>query len=476
MATEIVTEGEPVLRHKAKPVKRVNTSIRRLLDEMVDTMREANGVGLAAPQIGVSKRVIVVDIGQGLHEIINPEILSSEGSVQGIEGCLSVPGWIGEVERAESIRVTGLDRDGRQIWLDACGFLARALQHEIDHLDGVLFVDKAISITEVKDEDEAQAEDLPASKLEPFRIVYMGTPEFAIAPLECLLAAGHQVVQVVTQPDRKGNRGRIEVPAVKQYALDAGLAVVQPHNVRDEQFVDLIAKLEPDFIVVAAFGQILPAALLDVPKFGAVNVHASLLPAYRGAAPVQRAIMNGEQFTGVTIMKMDIGLDTGDIILQEKVAIEADDDSGTLAHKIAAVGANLLPKALLMLTRQDVELRKQDDANASYAPRLTARDEIVDWSLSARQIALQVRALSPLPGARTKYKDRWLKIWKASVCYGGPNGLPGTLVRAEESELLVLTSDQTLRIIELQPAGKKRMTAEEFLRGYRPEPAARFSM
>lgn len=476
---QIVRVGDPVLREKAKPVKRISASIRHLLDDMYCAMKAANGIGLAAPQIGVPKRVIVVDIGQGLHEIINPEIQKGEGSEVALEGCLSVPGWVGEVERFESVRVTGIDREGRQVWLDGSGLLARVLQHEIDHLDGVLFTDKARTLMEAKADDEAEeAEDLPAqhqAEQRAFRIVYMGTPDFALEPLRALLLHGHQIVLTVTQPDRPGNRGRIKESSVKRFAMSQGLPIAQPESVREPSFIEAVSLLKPDFIVVAAFGQKLPRKLMAQAKYGAVNVHASLLPKYRGAAPVQHALLNGDTSAGATIMLMNEGLDTGDIISQQAVDISDCDDAGTLLEKVSSVGASLLPGALRALAEGSADIRPQQDALASYAPRLTSADETIDWSQDAKSIALRVRALSPAPGARTFYGDLLVKIWKTEEISGVEvSGSPGLISRGLADEMIVLCGNGALRITEIQPSGKRKMSGAEFIRGYRPIPGAAF--
>jgi methionyl-tRNA formyltransferase len=470
MRLEILKDGHPVLRQKAKPVKQINASVKRLLDDMVETLYEAPGIGLAAPQVGVSKRVIVVDCGEGLYEIVNPETLSRDGAEVSFEGCLSIPGWVGEVERAASIRVTGLNRDGRQVWIDGSGLLARVLQHEMDHLDGVLFKDKAISLTEATAEDEEE-EDEPEHL--PLRIVYMGTPEFAVPSLEALVDEEHDVLLVVTQPDRRGNRGRITVPPVKEVAQELGLRVAQPEDVGTTAFIEQVAALQPDFIVVAAFGQKLPPSLLDVPKYGAINVHASLLPEYRGAAPVQRAILDGKTETGVTIMQMAAALDAGDILAQEAVPIGADEDTEMVLARVAVAGAQLLPRVLLELVNGNVKPRVQEEGKVTWAKSIKKRDERINWKEPAERIVNRVRALSPAPGAVTSLHGKALKLFAAKVIEGDAPALPGTLVSVSGNPV-VSAGDGLVELVVVQPAGKKRMTGEEFTRGYRPEKGARF--
>jgi methionyl-tRNA formyltransferase len=500
MPLEIVKEGAGVLRKKARPVKLINSPIHRLIDDMLETMKATNGIGLAAPQVGVSKRIIVANTGEGTYEIINPEILSAEGTEVGIEGCLSVPGWVGEVERSKSVRVTGLNREGRQVWLDGSGLLARVLQHEIDHLDGVLFMDKALSIMEQEalEEErvggekvgEGNAADEQATKDDVaqqqtheteharFRIVYMGTPEFAVKPLASLLDAAHEISMVVTQPSKRGNRGRVEEPALKVFALSFGVCVEQPMSVKDPAFVEKVRSLEPDFIVVAAFGQKLPESLLAVPRYGALNIHASLLPAYRGASPIQRAIMNGDRETGVTIMKLAAKMDSGPVLAQERVPIGDDDDAGSLAASLAEAGARLLAQVLGEVADSRIESVAQDDKAATYAPRIGSGEEVIDWSRPACDVVNKIRALSPKPGARSWFKGKVVKIWRAVVGTSEDTPLavarPGAVCITGRGDLSVRTGRGTIRIIDIQPAGKRRMTGAEFIRGYRPAPGAAF--
>jgi len=472
MRREILKDDAPVLRQKAKPVKNVNAAVRKLLGDMQETMKEAQGVGLAAPQVGVSRRVIVVDAGEGLYEIINPEILSAQGTETAIEGCLSVPGWAGEVDRFASVRVTGINRDGSKIWLDANALLARVLQHEMDHLDGVLFVDKARTLMEATDQDEQPVEVAP--KPTQFRIVYMGTPQFAIKPLEELLSVGHDVAMVVTQPSRRGKRGRIEEPAVKEYAVSRNLRVVQAQSVDEEQFIQAVRDAQPDFLVVAAFGQRLGRDLLNVPKHGAVNIHPSLLPAYRGSAPVQRAIMDGQSRTGVTIMRMTPKMDAGGMLAQSTAEISPSDDAGTLGEKLSALGAAMLTRVLQEMASGRARIIPQDPAQVTRALRLRPEDEGIDWSRPASAIVNQVRALRPAPGARTSFGGKNVKIWAVEEAGRPAEGSgPGSMI-CDEGTLAVVTGDGLLRVLELQPAGRRRMTAGEFMRGYRPATGDRF--
>jgi len=303
------------------------------------------------------------------------------------------------------------------------------------------------------------------------RIVFMGTPQFAVPVLEAIVDAGYQVVGVVTQPDRPKGRGqKIQPSPVKEAAVNRGLAVWQPLRLSEPAFLAALADLFPDVIAVAAFGQLLPPAVLRTPKYGCINVHASLLPKYRGAAPIHRAILNGERETGITTMFMDEGLDTGDILLQEALPVTDEDTAGTLHDRLAQLGAQVLVKTLAKLAAGTLPHRPQDHARATYAPPLTRADELIAWDTAARNVFNQVRGLNPWPGAATAWEGRTLKIWRAEVAQE-ESFLAGTLPGQVRSAgpaggLLVQANPGLVRIVELQLQGGRRLPAEEFLRGH----------
>lgn len=479
-AMEIRTLGDGVLRKKAHPVKGVNRALRALMDRMLATMYAAQGIGLAAPQVGVSKRVIVADIGEGPIFLANPEIIRADGEEIGTEGCLSVPGKMGEVKRFKNLTVTGLDREGQRVWIDAAGLLARVFQHEIDHLDGILFIDRAMRVWDVPPETA-------------LRIVFMGTPEFAAVILGRLVDHGCHVVAAVTQPDRPKGRGHEVRPSpVKEYALQHGIKVLEPVDLRDAGFLETLAGLKPDVIVTAAYGRIIPKAILDLPPLGCLNVHPSLLPAYRGAAPIHHALLNGDAVTGVTIIKMTEELDAGDILLQEEVAIEAGEDRGTLERRLAAQSAEVLIKALRLLATGEAVYRPQDHTKATYAPMLTHKDEVIDWSQSAASIVNKVRAFAPMPGAATTVNGRVLKILGASVVdlpiagadhgsvsksgVAGESGVlePGRVIAVENRRgFVVACGEGAVLISVVKPAGRKVMSASEYLNGHPLRPGDR---
>lgn len=298
------------------------------------------------------------------------------------------------------------------------------------------------------------------------RIVFMGTPDFAVQSLNALVTAGHDVAAVITQPDRpKGRGNKLAFPEVKTRALELGLPVHQPLKVKDESFLELLRGYAPDVIVVVAYGRILPESVLELPPYGCINVHGSLLPAYRGAAPIQRAVFDGCTQSGVTIMQMDAGMDTGDMLLQGSLPITAEDTSGTMFEKLAVLGGRLLTEALEQLQQGTIQRQKQQEEAATYAARILKEDEQIQWDWTANQIFCQIRALSPAPGAYTMWNGQRLKIWKSRLNDTHTDQKPGTIVEIGKDYLLVQTGQGCLEITELQPAGKKAMPAKAFCNG-----------
>ncbi len=303
------------------------------------------------------------------------------------------------------------------------------------------------------------------------RLVFMGTPEFAASILQKLIDRGEQLVAAVTQPDRPKGRGqKLVAPPVKLLADGHGIPVLQPARVRAPEFVDAMREIQPDLIVVAAFGQILPQALLEVPRYGCINVHASLLPRYRGAAPINWCIINGETETGVTIMQMNAGLDTGDMLLKRATPIGPDEDAQLLHDRLAAIGADALGEALDLLVEGRLIPEKQDDLLANYAPMLKKEDGFIDWNREPAAIMNLVRGLNPWPGAYTVLDGKMLKIYRCRVTDG--RGTPGTVLLADRSGVVVACREGGLVIEELQLEGKKRLPARDFLAGYNIKPGA----
>ena len=300
------------------------------------------------------------------------------------------------------------------------------------------------------------------------RVVFMGTPDFSVGTLEAIIAAEHEVVGVVTQPDRPKGRGKaMQATPVKTAALAHDIPVYQPAKVREPEFVETLKNLKPDVIVVVAFGQIIPASILDIPPLGCINVHASLLPKYRGAAPIQWAVIDGEKDSGVTIMYMDTGLDTGDMLAKTVVPLEADETGGSLFDKLSEAGANLLVETLIKLELGEVKPEKQPkDSPNAYARMIKKTDGLIDWNLDAEAIERLIRGMNPWPSAYSYLDGKTLKIWRASVCKEETDNDPGTVVRTDKNGIYVQTGNGVLRLDEIQLEGKKRMDSNAFLRGF----------
>ena len=299
------------------------------------------------------------------------------------------------------------------------------------------------------------------------RVVFMGTPDFAVPSLEALLKSGDDVVGVVTQPDRPKGRGQSLTPSpVKLVALREHIPILQPTKMKDPDVLAALASWKPDLIVVAAFGRILPPAILSLPPKGCINVHGSLLPKYRGAGPIQWAIINGETETGITTMLMDEGMDTGAMLLQEKIAIEPGDTAGSLSPRLALLGARLLVETVQRLKAGTLDSNVQDHAHATMAPLLKKEDGAIDWRLPAAVLANRIRGLTPWPGAYTFLgQDRWM-LYCAVALTERTAEIPGRITAVKKDEIHVATGEGILAVRELQPANSRRMTVAQYLAGH----------
>ncbi|GAA0100019.1 methionyl-tRNA formyltransferase [Paraclostridium bifermentans] len=298
------------------------------------------------------------------------------------------------------------------------------------------------------------------------KIVFMGTPEFAVPCLQKIIDEGHEVVAVVTQPDKPKGRGKkLAMPPVKELALKYDIPVYQPLKAREESFVDTLKEMNPELIVVVAFGQILPKSILDIPKYGCVNVHASLLPRYRGAAPLNWVIINGEEKTGVTTMYMDEGLDTGDMILKSEIPLDDEITAGELHDKMMIDGAKVLKETIDLIEKGEAPREKQSNENTCYSPIMNKSLGNIDWNKSAIDIHNLVRGINPWPSAYTTYEGQTMKIWKTKVIDKNSDKDPGTIISVDKEGINVSTSEGIVQIKEIQMAGKKRMEVPEYIKG-----------
>lgn len=306
------------------------------------------------------------------------------------------------------------------------------------------------------------------------RIVYMGTPDFAAGPLEAILKSGkHQVTGVVTQPDKPKGRGKsMQFPPVKEKALEYDLPVWQPEKINTPEMLELLKEQKPDCIVVAAFGQILKKEILELPEFGCINIHASLLPKLRGAAPIQWAVIQGDEKAGVTTMWMDEGLDTGDMLLKKEIVLDAQETGGSLFDKLSLLGCDLILETLDAL-EAGTAVRTPQTGESTYARILTKELGNIDWACSAAEIERLIRGLNPWPSAFSYLNGKMVKIWAANVTE--ETGRPGEVIRVDKHGFAVACGSGSLEIVELQMQGKKRMTADAWLRGMRLEPGAVFT-
>jgi len=300
------------------------------------------------------------------------------------------------------------------------------------------------------------------------KLIYMGTPDFSVPPLKAIIDAGHEVLAVATQPDKQKGRGRVLMCSpVKEYALKQNLPILQPHKIKTDEAVNELKKYDADIYVVAAYGQILSEEILNLPRYGCINIHASLLPKYRGAAPIQRSIIDGEKETGVTIMQMAKGIDTGAMLLQASIPIEAKETSDSLHIKLSNLGADLIVKALTQIEKGEIFATKQNDEVSTHAPMISREEAKINWQLSADSIERLIRGLNSRPGAYTYYNNKTLKIWAADpIISSATNEKPGTIIEVTKDSVFVACGEGRLVINELQIEGKKKMTTREFLLGH----------
>ena len=307
------------------------------------------------------------------------------------------------------------------------------------------------------------------------KVIFMGTPDFAVATLEEIVKAGHEVLLVVSQPDKAVGRSKaLKYTPVKECAIAHGIEVYQPEKIRAKESIEYLSQYDADIIIVVAFGQIVSKEILDMPKYGCVNVHASLLPKYRGAAPIQWAVINGDKVTGVTTQRMAEGVDTGDVIMTEEVVIDEEETGGSLFDRLSTVGAKLCVKTMESIENGTAEYTKQDESQATHTAKIQKELGSIDWSKDAAEIECLIRGLNPWPSAYTRLDDKTLKIWKAKVISEDNVAAPGCIVNVTKDSIDVQTGKGILSLLEIQLEGKKRMTTDAFLRGYQVEAGTYF--
>lgn len=458
---------DPILRTTVSPVTVFDSELKILATEMLVVMHKNIGMGLAANQVGVDKNLLVLeyrptagktktteptdqkDIDLDTQPTIAPMALcnaevikSSSSTVTMTEGCLSLPGLELPVTRPSGVTVKAQDPTGKPVTIKANGLLARILQHEIDHLDGVLFTDRAKG----------------TSNLNNFlwaNIVFFGSDQFSIAVLEHLIASGLTVTAVITETDKRSGRGdKLVAPPITKLAHQAQIAVAQPET--KEEITAILKQLQPDLVVLASYGKILPAESLAVPVYGGLNIHPSILPKYRGATPIQSAILNGDEMTGVTIMKMNAGVDTGEIVAQAEIDIQNTDTFLTLRSRLSTLGSQLLLKTIPTYLSGQVKLKPQG-GDASGTTKLTKEMGEIDWSQSGSTIDRQIRALNPWPSSYTFLSGKRLKILQSHL---SPKFDKIDEVRPTVGETLVLCLDM------VQLEGKNPTSWQDFVRGH----------
>ncbi len=537
---KIVHYPHPALRHPGKAVTTIDKELRLQIGHMMDCMYDAKGLGLAAPQVALPFQLLVMNITGDPNQkdreevYVNPVIVDRKGSVDDEEGCLSFPGLFQKVRRAKTIKIQAYDLKGQPVEKTVSDLEARAWQHEIDHLNGVLFIDKmgllgkiasrgslksfehdfrsagsaarfprrptsnnccwrwkgancrilTRSVSEVERSPHLRF-GLVCRRQAPtdMRLLMMGTGTFAAPTLEKLLGSGHQVVALVTQPDRAvgQQRGstRLASPAMKNMALAHNIPVLQPESVNTPEGVAAVASLAPDLLVVAAYGQILSRDVLAAAAQGGINIHASLLPKYRGAAPIAWAIYHGETRTGVSIIRMSIHLDAGDVLCQGAIDILPDETAGELETRLGPLGASLALETVERIAAGPVTGLPQDKALVSRAPKLTKEHGLIDWTRPGRDVCNQIRAMSPWPMAYTFMHSTGQQplrviIHKAAWRdHPSSHSRPGDIVSASGQLLVTAGGATVVEILEVQPAGKRRMNAGEFLRGRHLTPGDR---
>lgn len=404
MILKITKNTDPIWKQKFKSVGTVDSKVKKIVADMKETLEFTGGVGLAAPQVNIPLKLFIVNYGKLKEAFINPQLSKkAKSSTEGEEGCLSVPGFRGLLRRSSELNIDYLDVKGRKKQARITGFYARIIQHEYDHLKSVFYIDR---ITDNKKK---------LIQFSPVRLVFFGTPEFSSIILKSIIGQAvvgeYEVLAVVTQPD-SGMRSKssLEALKVKSLAEKFSIPVTQPLKLSGKSIVKYLENLKPDVFIVASYGQILPKSILRIPKHGSLNLHASLLPKYRGASPIQQAVLNKERYTGITIMLMNEKMDEGDILGQVKVRIRSKETSIDLELRLARIGAEFLHQILHLWVNKKLKPRRQLITKATYTKRLTKDSGYIDWKKPPKKLESMVRAYYPWPGVWTNYNGKILKL------------------------------------------------------------------
>ena len=404
MILQITNNKDLIWKQKFKNVNKIDTDIRKKLADMKETLEFTGGVGLAAPQVGIPLRIFIANYGKLKGVFINPKITKRvRKTSEGEEGCLSVPGFRGLVHRSDELTLDYLDLDERRKQAKLTGFYARIIQHELDHLKSIFYVDR------ISDKKKKMVH------FSPIRIVFFGTPVFGSIIIKSIIGQAvvgeYEILLIVTQPERPSGRGQLTKPSpTKLVAKQFSIPTIEPINLRNRELVKHLKVLKPDVFVVASYGQILPKNILNIPKYGSLNAHASFLPKYRGASPIQSAILGKEKYTGVTIMLMNEKMDEGNILAQTKVKIEPKETTEELSLRLAKISSELLHQALHLWVNKRIKPRRQQPTKATYTKRLTKDTGCIDWKKPPKNLDVMIRAYFPWPGVWTNYNGKVLKL------------------------------------------------------------------
>ncbi|MEX0616998.1 MAG: methionyl-tRNA formyltransferase [Candidatus Woykebacteria bacterium] len=444
MILKITKNTDSIWKQKFKNVSQVDSETRKIVADMKETLEFTGGVGLAAPQVDIPFNIFIANFGKLNEVFINPKIVSqSKETGEGEEGCLSVPGFRGLLNRSSELVINYIDLKGRKKTASLSGFYARIIQHEYDHLKSTFYIDKIVDKKE------------KVVHFKPTKLVFFGTPKFGATILKSIIGqqvvGEYKVLLVVTQPDQPFGRGQeVKKSAVKQLAEQFGIRVIEPTKLDQKEVVKTLQKLNPDVFVVASYGQILPKDVLNIPKYGSLNLHASLLPKYRGASPIQGAILNKEKYTGVTIMLMNERLDEGEILAEAKVKISPKDTFISLHDKLAKVGSELLHQVIYLWINKRIKPRRQtaSKSKATYTPRLTRDSGFIDALRPPKNLETMIRAYHPWPGV-------WTRL-------AAPDGAASGGQAKNQGKVLKLLPN---RMVQLE--GKSPVSLKDFKQGHK---------